>query len=490
MILRTWGAGRPVDAANTYPRRVIKRIVLSCIALLVTAPAFAGPRLQAEVDALVRSAPKAKLTVLVVDAASGEEIYAHEPRLALVPASNMKLLTTATALARLGPKFVHTTRVVLAGRVQGGRLDGDLVVVGGGDPTISARFDKDPLLGEIAAAVAAAGVKEISGDMVADDRAFDDVRLHPEWEDSDAEHWYGAEVSALTLNDGCLDVSVSGGASAPTVSLRPRTDYVKLDVRAKLIPTSKGHSFSFLRTGKGKRTLRISGKVWRKAKPYTGSVPVRQPSLFFATVLREQLTARGVRTVGETRRAKATEQVAGQTVWERKAPLPRTLKVTNQRSQNLYAECLLKTLGRLKGGELQRGGSWKAGAKVAEAYAKAVGAKGVTVSDGSGLSRGNRLSARAVVTVMRAAASGPHGELYRESLAQPGQPGTLRRRLKGLPVTLRAKTGTLTGVAALSGFLESCEKRWAFSIVMNGKGTSKRVLDRIVKVLAGHLQRS
>src|SRR5690606_3630711 len=152
---------------------------------------------------------------------------------------------------------------------------------------------------------------------------------------------------------------------------------------------------------------------------------------------------------------------AGPAVWRRAAPLPRTLAVTNRRSQNLYAECLLKTLGRLPEARrpgaplrLEAGGSWARGAAVVADFARRCGAdpRAVRVADGSGLSRDNALSARALVAVLRAAARGPHAATFRASLARPGEEGTLSRRLRDLGpgVTLEAKTGTLTGAAALS----------------------------------------
>jgi D-alanyl-D-alanine carboxypeptidase/D-alanyl-D-alanine-endopeptidase (penicillin-binding protein 4) len=182
-------------------------------------------------------------------------------------------------------------------------------------------------------------------------------------------------------------------------------------------------------------------------------------------------------------------------VWERRAPLARTLEVTNHRSLNLYAECLIKTLGRLDArNRLHPGGSWKAGAEVVRAVALEAGAKPgeVTVDDGSGLSRGNALSARAIVAVLRHALSAETGSVFYESLAGPGLDGTLRRRLTRLPkaVTVRGKTGTLTGVGALSGVLDGPGgERWLFSILANGRGANRKTLDQIVTVLAGHLAR-
>lgn len=450
---------------------------------LAWAPAAAGtPSAKALGRALDELLRKTTCQVgVLVARADGTRLYGRSAARPLVPASNMKLLTTAAALDLLGPDFVHRTRLLRVGE--------DLVVVGEGDPTLSARFDPDPLLDDAAAAVAAAGLKEVR-DLVVDARAFDAARLHPDWEPEDAERWYGAEVSALNLNDNCVDVTVSGGARAAAVRLRPDTRYVRVEQRVRILDSPRGHVFSLLRGGPDKRTILLRGKVYRRAKPYTTSVPVPDPPRFFAAVLGERLAAHGVAVRGAVREATAGERFAGETLWERRAPLPRTLEVTNQRSQNLYAECLFKTLGRRDGrGVLVKGGSWSNGARQVRAWALAHGVRPeeLVVRDGSGLARSNRLSPRAVVAVLRAALAGPHARVYLDSLAEAGASGTLRRRLRRLPagVRLRGKTGTLTGVHALSGVLEGRRgARWLFALIANGKGASRRLLDRAARAIA------
>lgn len=425
--------------------------------------------------------------VLVVDEGTGATLFEREADRALVPASNMKLLTTAAALARLGRDFAHETRVMAAGPPRDGVIDGDLVVVGGGDPTISRRFDPDPLLADWAEALWQAGVRKVTGDVVADDRAFDDVRLHPDWDPADAERWYGAEVGALSLNDNCIDVTVAGSAAGPRVTLAPDTGYVTVDVAATLTDSRQQHVFSLARAGADRRTIRVTGRVWSRADGYTSSVPVRDPGLFFVTVLRERLAARGIEVGGQARRVREGDPPPRFTLHRRLAPLPRTLAVTNQRSQNFYAECLAKTLGLHEGGA----GTWEAAAKALTAFARSCGVDPdeVRVRDGSGLSRENRLSAAAVVAVLRAAGRGPDAALFRDSLAAPGEEGTLRGRLRDLPrgARVRAKTGTLTGVAALSGYLEVGERRVVFALIGNGGSGGRAQIDAFVTTLARRL---
>ena len=428
--------------------------------------------------------------------ADGKVLFERGSDQALVPASNMKLLTTTTALELLGPEFAHETRLVLKGGRQSGPVHkGDLWLIGGGDPSLSFRFDEAPLLDELALQLERAGIKRIEGALVVDARAFDDERLHPDWEASDAEHWYGAEVSALVLNDNCLDVTVAGG---PRVTIAPESGYVRVVSEASSTSARAQHSFSLVRAGSDKRTLFVRGRIWAEAGAQTHSVPVADPAAFYATVLAARLEARGITLSGGLRRAAAGEPSAtGFTLWRRLAPLPRSLAVVNQRSHNLYAECLFKTIGRLDVAQtpptLTRQGSWAHGAEVVGLYAKArlgISAEEIVVSDGSGLSRENRLSARALCRVIRAGLSGRGGEHFLTSLAQPGEDGTLRKRLGRLPagVVVRAKTGTLTGVSALSGLIEADGQRVVFSLLMNGPGTSRAYLDEILLAAAAALR--
>lgn len=254
----------------------------SCLVLLLLLVAGrAGAQDLSELKARLASSPGGtRFSALVVDEATGAVLLGHAQDTPLVPASNMKVLTTAAAWARLGPTFAHETRVMAPAAPVNGVVAGDVVIIGDGDPTISRRFDPDPLLSDWAEALWRAGVRKITGGVVADARAFDDVRLHPDWDASDAERWYGAEISALTLNDGCIDVSVAGSPGGARVTLFPDTGYFTVEVAAGLTPDKKKHVFSVVRGGTDKRQLRITGKVWTQAPGYESSVPARDPALF------------------------------------------------------------------------------------------------------------------------------------------------------------------------------------------------------------------
>lgn len=464
----------------TSPRGALRALALVLLLAGVARP----DDLAAAVGAALDRAPKVTIGAQVVDEATGAVVFAREAARPLTPASTLKLLTTGAALAVLGPDHAFETRVVAAAGPRAGVLDGPVFVVGDGDPTIARRFEQDPLLADWAEALWRAGVRRIRGDLVADDRAFTGPRLHPGWTAGDAERWYGAEVSALVLNDGCVDVRVAGAPDRPRVTLEPASGWLALEVAARATPDRKRHVFAIDRAGPERRTLRVTGQVWSKAGGQEVSVPAPDPALWFVWVLAERLRARGIELEGAPRRAAPDEAAPGLTLHRRPGALRAALLVTNQRSQNLYAECLARAVGRRARGD----GSWEAACAAIRAWARSAGAEEAEVEnlDGSGLCRDSRVSPRALVAALRAAGAGPHGALFRESLAAPGEEGTLRGRLRGLPagVRVRAKTGTLRGVAALAGFVEGPGGRFAFAFLGNGGDGGRAAIDAAVVALA------
>lgn len=439
-------------------KRRLWRAALGAVAVAAAFPAVtSGDETSRSIDAAITKIGKdVRVSVLVRSVTTGETLYERDAGEARAPASTMKLATTAAALELLGPDFQHETGAYAAGSLSAdGTLHGNLVVRGSGDPSISRRFqidDAKPLLSDWADELKKR-VRVIEGDLVADDRAFERLGFHPDWNPAEAQEWYAAEVSALNLNDNCVDIETSPDPTGLHVMARPETKAIILDVKATTTGQKREHRLSYVRDQDGK-TVHVSGKVWTKAPPYEAPVAVSEPALFFVNVLADRLQEAGITVRGKVRLAESSDpQPTGTALLVRRSPLPRALMVCNKRSQNLYAECLLKTLGRVKG----QGGSWAEGAKVVEKYLSdlKVASDEFCVRDGSGLSRENRLSARALVSVLEASAKGAHSAVFDESLSIAGVDGTLEKRLKDLPrgASFHGKTGTMHGVSALAGLL-------------------------------------
>ncbi len=418
---------------------------------------------------------RARVSVAVADLATGTWLAEHGADLLCTVASNNKLATTAAALDLLGPDFEFRTTVAAVGKTHGKVLHGDLLVIGRGDPSISGRFhggNPTAVIEQWAQAVADAGIAEIRGGILADDSYFDRVHTHPLWPKDQLSAWYAAEASALSFNDNCILLVVrpaarrGAGAIATTV---PKTDYVTLVNRAITSRARLGKRAVAAHRALGRNQIQITGTIREGDPPYTTWVTVHDPALFTATVFRETLAAKGIRC-GPPRLRTPTDHIEPRDVTEiitTTSTMGQAVAVANTRSQNFYAEQILKTLGREKG----RKGTWPAGAEVVEAFLRRAHVKGMfDYRDGSGLARANRFSARQLCILLAYMHGHRHGELYRRSLAEPGEPGTLEKRRALIPLKgkLRAKTGYIRAACALSGYLDTAGgRRIAFSFLIN-----------------------
>jgi D-alanyl-D-alanine carboxypeptidase/D-alanyl-D-alanine-endopeptidase (penicillin-binding protein 4) len=388
-----------------------------------------------------------------------------EPR---APASNQKILTAAAAIALLGRDFRFETRIAL------GEGD-DMVVVGEGDPNLSGRlFGGDPtrVLRAMARDVAAKGVKRVR-DLVLDASRFDAEYLHPDWPGDQLERWYCAPVAALVYNDSCWDVTVLPGDG-------PRAPSRIVSQPALLSPAilnrceTGSHGSAVVHLGHAEGyDFEVRGLVRLASAGISGHVTVRDPVRFFGAAFRAALEAEGVRVEGEVREGRLP---GAREVLHYRSDLARTLKVMLTNSQNLYAECVFKRLGT---------GSF---ASAAEALSGAlrrleVPTAGLTVRDGSGLSKENRVSARTLWGLLQAMRDEP---VFVDALAAGGE-GTLSRRYRDLGARVRAKTGTIQGVSTLSGYVTGRDGgRYVFVILANGASTARarRLQDLVVTALA------
>ncbi|MEU4825555.1 D-alanyl-D-alanine carboxypeptidase/D-alanyl-D-alanine-endopeptidase [Actinomadura sp. NPDC023710] len=436
----------------------------------------------------------ATVGAVVRDARTGAVRYSRGATAPVMPASNMKLYTSGAALSLLGPGYRFRTGVY-ARAVSGSSVKGDLYLKGTGDPTTrAADYDR------LAARVAARGIRRVEGDLVADDTWFDAVRTPSHWDPTDLQYYYAAQTSALTVapNDdfdaGSVEVSVKpGGAEgAPVaVGLAPATGTVKIDNRAVTGRPGTPSTLAVNRAN-GTDTIVVSGSHPAGAAPYTTLRTVENPSLYAADVFRSALRAHGVQVKGATERGRTPKRAAALAA-RSSMPLSRLMVPFLKLSNNMVAETLVKAIGREKAGK----GSWTAGLPVVERYARGQGvpAARLEMADGSGLSRKNRTTAQDVGTLLRKAQDAPWFGTWYRALPVAGDPdrldgGTLRSRMVSTPAAgnVHAKTGTLTGASALSGYVtDPSGRRLVFSVVLNGyQGAApKDIEDRVAIRLAG-----
>lgn len=441
--------------------------------------------LAGRIDALVRGVKlrDAKVGVMITSVRDRSVIYEKNAEERFRLASNTKLLTTAAALCLLDDGFTFRTIV--------GTKGGDLHLFAGGDPNISGRFhegDPTAIFRQWSARLKKAGVTRV-GKIVLHAGIFDDEQKHPGWKGYDRWWWWTAPFGAFSLNDNCVDLTIEPGPPGGPckVTLSPDTEYVSIANRTKSVKKSS-KAFGFTRR-KGSNVITLRGEVAGRA---TYPVAIHDPTRYFGTVLKETLVREGVAVTGgiETSPLLRSEcpDVREIASWE--SGLPETLGVCNRRSQNYYAEMLLRVVGWRKKG---KGTTSNGIAAVREFLTKEIGCRQASQLDGSGLSRDNFASPADLVALLQYMRSHRHARIFRHSLAVNGaSEGTLRRRMRAEDVKgrVRAKTGHIRGVSTLSGYAEGLGgDTYVFSILVNGSGyvgTADPLQDRICELLVRH----
>lgn len=414
--------------------------------------------------------------VLVADAETGEVLYEHDADTRLLPASNAKLLTSVTALDILGSDYRFRTTVATDAPItSGGVLNGDLYLKGTGDPTL---LEED--LADLAAKVAASGVHRVQGGIVADDTWFDDRRLGSFWSWDDEPYYYSAQISALTVapdtdyDAGTVIVRATPGdvGDAPNVTVEPATDYMTIVNEAVTTEAGSGTSVSIVREHGSNRVL-VRGSIAADSSGSSAWVTVWEPTGYAADVFRHALEDNGV-DVREDTAYGATPDGAEVLAEHESMTLSDLMVPFMKLSNNGHAEVLAKAMGR----EVSDAGTWSAGMSALRSQLAAeYGVEVDTIAnrDGSGLSRGNLITARSLIDTLIEARDEPWYDTWYDSLPIAGNSerfvgGTLRSRMRGTAAAnnVHAKTGSLTGASALSGYVTDADGRdLVFSVMIN-----------------------
>jgi D-alanyl-D-alanine carboxypeptidase/D-alanyl-D-alanine-endopeptidase (penicillin-binding protein 4) len=460
----------------------------------------------------------AMVGIKVTSLETGRVLFEENGSKLLRPASNMKLYTVAAALDRLSPDYRFVTSVYAVERPDAaGILHGDLTIYGRGDPSIAARFNGGDYfkgINELASQIAAAGVKRVEGDLVGDETYFIGPQYGSGWNWEDLQWWYGAEVSALTSNDNALDLIVKPGSSvgAPAVITTGPPDPLLAIVNRVVTGTKGSKRVLSLHRGLAADTLEIQGSIPLDDRGYAAGIGISHPGLLFVYLLRSSLAQRGVVFTGKSRIVPAPAHANGQPtsrpVWIEIAsmqspPLSLIAAQTLKPSQNLYTELLLRTLGRVvapsSGSSDIRRTSEDAGIEIVKAFLKEAGVNtgGLSLTDGSGLSRNDMITAEASVQLLTYMGRHRYAAVFREALPIAGVDGTLRNRMKGTPAenNVRAKTGSLSSAASLAGYLTTAGgENLVFSIMVNNYPVDTDVrslcIDPITVLLASFSGRS
>jgi D-alanyl-D-alanine carboxypeptidase/D-alanyl-D-alanine-endopeptidase (penicillin-binding protein 4) len=438
---------------------------------------------QRDIDSIL-SAPelaRGSWGVLIKSLKTGETLYSLNANKLLLPASNMKIVTLAAAAEDLGWNYTYTTSLRAGGAVLGGVLDGSLVVVGSGDPSLAAADGvADRVFADWTSQLKAAGVRSIVGGVVGLDNPMDDEALGAGWMWDDLVEDYAAGVGALQLNEDAVRVTVSPGPAVGTsagISVTPFPGALTID---NGVTTAAASVQPVLRARRlpGSSRLELRGSIPLGQPPVALAVSVDNPTQFFVDALRTELIRNGISVDGPARVASRNVQASGRPIVEYRSPPLSVLAVRLMKiSQNQYAETLYRTIGGREG------------------VLKVLQPWGVTPTDlvqrdGSGLSRYDLVTPQALVTILAhvagdAALKGP----FEASLPVAGDLG-LTNRMKGTPAegNARAKTGSMTAVRALSGYVTGADgEPLVYSIIANNFEVEAAVINRATDAIVVRL---
>ncbi len=423
---------------------------------------------------------KARWGIVAISLKDGRVLCGRDAQKLFTPASVEKLLTSIVALDKLGEDFRWKTSLFAKDEIRNGILEGDLVLYGQGSPD----FD-DEKLKNLVSRLKQKGVREIKGDIIGDESYFKGDNFGDGWTWNELQWYYGAASSALSINQNQVTVILQDG--------KPKTDSDFVELSGEVRPIEDIEAVGV------KRELGTNKVyVWGHGKNLKARIAISQPALFSAKILKEVLEKNGIKVAGQARSVdwKSKDKLDTENALELASVQSKTLAETvgkmNRDSVNLYAELILRTLGKKFGHEapdenpkMQKlRGDDSAGASVIKKWLKErnVVTDEIAIHDGSGLSRLNNVTPESVGRALIYAANSRFADTFKNSLPVSGQSGTLRGRLTQVPGKILGKTGSIRYVNSLAGFAQRSDETLVFVILGNNitrNEKSSEVIDRI-----------
>jgi D-alanyl-D-alanine carboxypeptidase/D-alanyl-D-alanine-endopeptidase (penicillin-binding protein 4) len=464
---------------KTGLKKLLVCFVLVCVSAGVSKADLAG-----KVETVVASQAqgKVRIAVKIVNPASGAVIYSRSASSPLIPASNMKLVTTAAALHYLGPDFTYLTGVGLVGD--------SVAVIGSGDPLLGdkptmEKKNLDPrwVLKDVAEILRKNNVASIS-DVIVDDTVFDDEYVQPSWPKKELNRWYAAEVAGINFNDNCIEIIAETVSSKVELTLDPPTSYVKIINNCKASATKTDTTIWGARPD-GSNIITVSGVCYKKCEPVR--VTIDRPQAFFGYLLAEEIRRAGVGIRGQLVEREILPQDQFKLIAVYRTPIWDAFDRCNKDSLEVAAESLLKTIAAYRQPS-GKGGTWAQGKQFVSDYLVSLGISPdqFVIDDGCGLSENNRLSANILTAILLDIYKKPEWQKFKETLAIGGEEGTIDKwfnepRYRG---KIFAKTGYIGGVKSLSGVCTTESGDRVFSIITNKtNGESRQAINNIVKAI-------
>ena len=458
----------------------IKKILVAAVFVTLVA-VHAKADLTKQIDAIIgqNSQTKVQFSINIIKANSGKQIYSHNANTPMLPASNMKIITTAAAIKYLGPNYEYITQIGLYGDT--------LAVIGAGDPLLGdkstdSKYNRpaDWIFDQIITALKQNGTKKLK-DIIIDSSIFDDQRVHPNWPKAQLNRDYACEVSGLNYNGNCIDMTTKNIADRVHIYIEPHTFYVEITNKVRAISQGSGAVGAYRQPSRPNELV-VKGKCKKQQGPF--AVAIERPSAFFGFLLYEHLAKAGITTKGQLLEKGLEKNSKFKLLLEHRTPLTDCLARSNKNSFGLAAEAMLKTIAANK----KPIGSWAGGQQVISDYLLSLGIEKAEfqIDDGSGLSRQNKLSANTITTVLIDAYNSKNWQIYKDSLAVGGLDGTIAKYFKDEKYKGRifGKTGYIAGVKSFSGLCATDKGDYIFSILTNkANGKTRDVINEIAKAI-------
>ncbi len=419
---------------------------------------------------------------------TGEYFYKRNENKLLIPASDIKLFTTAGALTLLGNDYKFSTNILMRGKIDGSVLMGDLIVQGRGDPTISGRFynnDQLAVFKKWADSLSNLGIDEIDGNIIGDDNEFDDIGLGEGWPWDHASYWFSAPSGAISFNDNTVDVIVNakGKEVNASVNTLPATNYIVIINNVKKVSKDSVTDINIFRQ-LGTNIVTVFGTIKDQDSVKT-FVTVNNPTQYAMVIFKQVLESKGINVKGfpldiDDLSKTYNDSDAQKLFTYFSPPLKEIIKVINKNSENFFAEQLIKTIGLEENGF----GSVKNGVEALRYVFLDMGIDpdNMTMVDGSGLSRLNLVTPKQLVNLLNYMFKSKYFVPFYNSLPIAGVDGTLGTRMKGTRAenNVRAKTGYLENVRSMSGYVYTGDNEpIAYSIIVNNFNVPIKLTENI-----------
>lgn len=460
--------------------------------------------LRNDLDALIESTDLSNSTigVCVQSIESGEIYYRLNESKNLVPASTLKIVTTAAALDYFGKDFRYQTNMYLDGVInENGEYQGNVIIRGSGDPTMSQYFYAEPMkiVEAFGKQLDSLGINTIKGNIIGDDSYFDNIYYGPGWAWDDFMYPFSAQVNALSFNDNTISLNITQGDSVGALSKYSIFPENNLSRIFNYVLTSEPQRITDIITARDFRSnyIEIYGNIAfdsTKKRSHNLTIAIDNPTLFFLELLKSSLSKFRIRHIGALLPISMSQDPVIYTNLQpvythASPPLSEILKVVNSESHNFCAEMLLKTIAK----ETQGIGSFDMGTDYLLKYLKSSGitTENIRIVDGSGLSRFNLFTPRNFVTLLSNIYRSNMGDQFIKTLAEPGEEGTLLRRMKRSRAenSVKAKTGSMNNISSICGYVTTRDNEvLAFSIMMQNftapMTTAQNLQDLILMRLA------